>query len=315
MVEPSHLHGYRTLTVHRLSPASRTQALYMLCHVCLDDRVCVNSDILISIQDAIEKLLCTFADSREIVSSVRYLHHTIPPTANVLQLSDVIPKLTSRVLHPTLQRNLVCALPAGSPLTAHLQRYLALSFFMHPTTIDVAFSDPKLPRIVHDHLSNSSHFRVNKNTDYGHLASRLTLLDIAIGPGFLTVPYQPLLSPATSDDGSSPLSAPTPVSSEVKKFNEEIDALVQHVKLLGNSIVEVGAAVDLTILDAKDCIERLCSRLENAVRIGGKKIHDVFGDDGDKQLRVNKFFIKTKRENSIPKTSGIFDEDDQPPSN
>jgi hypothetical protein len=110
------------------------------------------------------------------------------------------------------------------------------------------------------------------------LSAHLTLLDIAVGPGPFIVPYYPLISPVTSPEGSSPIIAPGPQSSEEKAFNIEVDALVQRIKLLSNSIVETGVLSDLWRLEAKDCSERLYHRLESAVRIGGKKLVDIFGD-------------------------------------
>ncbi|KAI4632360.1 uncharacterized protein J4E87_001832 [Alternaria ethzedia] len=224
------------------------------------------------------------------------------------QLSDVISQLLVKVTHPLLQRNLVCSFPATSPLTAYLQRHLALALLVYPVPVDVELSDPKLPDMIHQYLDKSSNFRIDKDTDYEHLTARLTLLDIAIGPGLLNVPYQPLSSPTTSETGSSPVRAPVPASSEVKDFNNEVDALARQFQLLSNSIVEAGAAVDLTIMDAKDSIERLRARLEHAVRIGGKKVYNVFGDE-DEHTKPNlrRFFKSTSKD--APKKS-IFDEQD-----
>lgn len=149
---------------------------------------------------------------------------------------------------------------------------------------------------------------MSKDSNYSFVAARLALLDIAIGPGPLTVPYLPLVSPPPSEAGSPPPLAPTPASSEVKGFNKEVDALAQHIKLLGNSIVETGAALDLTILEAKERCERVFWRLQHAVRIGGKKAENVFGDNEDeKQLKVRKFF-KPLPKKSTAKGS-IFDQD------
>lgn len=139
----------------------------------------------------------------------------------------------------------------------------------------------------------------------------MAVLDVAIGPGLLVVPYQPLVSPAPSQSGSSPLLAPTPASDEVKEFNRVTDALAQHIKMLGNSIMEAGAVADLTILDAKDSVERLCARLEHAVRIGGKKSVNVFGDDDDgKQLKVSDIFRRAAKVQKSAPGGGIFDDDD-----
>jgi hypothetical protein len=199
-------------------------------------------------------------------------------------------------------------------LTAYLQRHLALSFLVYPTLIHVPLADPTVPEFIHKHLKESPGFRTHKGIDYGHLAARVTLLDIAIGPGLLTVPYQPLSSPSTSQVGSSPIRAPIPASSEVRDFNKVVDALARQLKVLGNSIIEADAVSDLTILEAKDMIERLCARLEYSVRIGGKKTHNVFGDDeeGGKQLRVNRFFKKTWKTSTPPPPPprGIFDDED-----
>lgn len=217
------------------------------------------------------------------------------------QLSEVISKLLPQISNPILQRNLVNALPSQSPLTSYMRRYLALSMLVYPTPIDVPLADPIIPKIIHEYLDTSIHFKFGKGMDYSFLAARLELLDIAIGPGPLSVPYQPLVSPTVSDSESSPITAPFPAASEVKDFNREVDALAQHVKYLGNSIVEAGAVTDLTILEAKDYIERLCARLEHAVRIGGKKVHNPFSTDEEAtQLKVSKF-LKARNNPSTPK--------------
>ncbi|RMZ74340.1 2-isopropylmalate synthase [Pyrenophora seminiperda CCB06] len=289
-----------------LRTETRTRALFILFHVCLDDRVVADPDILCVIQDAIEAIICNFVDNHRLNSAVG---SPLPQHVQSLissQLSDVIPQLLAKVTHPVLQRNLICALPSRSPLTAYLQRHLALAFLVYPISVDVPLADPKVSELLLDHLDTSSSYRKDRDIEYGSLAAQLSLLDIAIGPGLLTVPYQPLSSPTTSQASSPSIRAPLPTTSEVKIFNSEVDTLVRQIKLLGNSIVEVGAG-DLSILETKDCIERLCARLEHAVRIGGKKVHDVFGNDEDhKQPKVNNFFKPT-----TPALSrSIFDEDE-----
>jgi hypothetical protein len=259
-----------------------------------------------------EAMMCNFADNHKLISGVR---SSQPPqdvqSLITSQLSEIIPELLAKISDPMLQKTLICALPTRSPLTAYLQRHLALSFLVYPAVIDIPLADPKLPSIIHEHLDKSPTLRLTKSTDYGQLAARLVLLDIAIGPGPFTVPYQPLTSPPTSQTDSSPVRAPFPESSDVKNFNKEVDTLAHHVKLLGNSIVEAGAVVDLSIFDAKDNMERLCARLEHAVRIGGKKVHNVFGNDDevDKQPSVNKYFKKTPKD-TCPPSRSIFDDDD-----
>lgn len=299
--------------------SARSHALHILFFVCLDHRVVDDADTLSTVQDAMEAIICSFTDNKRLVAGVGSPSPAEKHTLMQLQLSDIIPRLLSRFKDPLLQRKFVCALPARSPLTAYLQRYLALSCLLHPEVVAVSLADPTIPHMIHKALSTAPPFRINKRTHYGHLADLITLLDIAVGPGLLSVPYQPLVSPSPSQAGSSPLAPPAPESSDIKAFNKAIDALVQHVKLLGNSIVEAGAVVDLSILEAKDATERLCARLEHAVRLGGKKMHNPFGNGGDdedqddeeQQPRLFRFFSRAAKEASKQGSRrGIFDMDD-----
>ncbi|KAH7090506.1 hypothetical protein FB567DRAFT_437532 [Paraphoma chrysanthemicola] len=294
-----------------LRTKTRGHAFLLLCHVCLDDRVLTDMDLLRHVQNAVETIICNFADNQKLTQGVG--SSTFHDSSNLIiaQLSDVLPQLALRLADPILQRNLVRALPAESPLTSYLQRHIALCFLLHPTMVNFPLADPQLPDLLHRHLDTLSNLRINKNTNYGFLAARMTLLDVAIGPGLPSVPYLPLTSPAPSQAGSSPIMAPAPEMSETREFNRVVDALAQHVKMLGNSIVEAGAVVDLTILEAKDSVERLSARLEHAVRIGGKKHHDVFGNESEaKQLRVTDIFRKAAKSRKAPPASGIFDDDD-----
>lgn len=286
---------------------ARIHAFHLLCHTCLDDRLLLDSDVLNSVQEAIEAVICQYADNRKLTSGVGSPLSDDIHSLITSQLTHVVPKLLACITNPLLQANLIHAFPTRSPLTAYLQRHLALSFLFHPLSVDVPLTDAQLPTLIHKHIETSLHWRMTKKTNHSFVAARLVLLDIAIGPGPLTVPYLPLVSPPTSESGSSPPLAQTPASSEVQKFNKEVDALAQHIKLLGNSIVETGAALDLTILEAKERCERLFWRLQHAVRIGGKKAENVFGDDDGKQLKVRKFF-KPLPKKSMPKES-IFDDD------
>jgi hypothetical protein len=278
----------------------------------MDSRVLSNADILHAVQDALEAIVCQFPDNHKLVSGVGSPSTQDSTTTLITsQLSDIVPQLLQHVTHPILQKCLVCAFPTRTPLIAYLQRYLALSFLLYPTTVDVPLEDPTIPSLIHRHLDISPDFQTRKDTDYSFLAARFTLLDIAIGPGLLSVPYQPLTSPMSSEAGSSPVTAPLPASLEVKEFNNEVDALAQHIKLLGNSIVEAGAAVDLTILDAKERSERLYYRLQHAVRVGGKKADNVFGDgeDEEKQPKMSRFFVKREKPmSSRGNENGVFDE-------
>jgi hypothetical protein len=189
---------------------------------------------------------------------------------------------------------------------------MALALLVYPTPLSVPLDDPSVPSLVHAHLDSSSGFNITRETDYRDLAARFALLDIAIGPGLANVPHQP------PKDPDSPKSAKGPVvSAEVLSFNKEIDTLVEHIKLLSNNIIEAGAISDLSRLDAKDCSERLCHRLDNAVRIGGRKKKNLFDTeeiDGSRKMFSKWFGNSAGRTPATvvmtgEKTSARLDED------
>ena len=89
-------------------------------------------------------------------------------------------------------------------MTAYLQRHLTLSFLLQPTAIEVPLHDAEIAVLISEYLQNSPHFHIHKKTDYTHLAARLEMLDIAIGPGLsvrvskgktATIPYFSVTSP------------------------------------------------------------------------------------------------------------------------
>lgn len=294
----------------RLHIKARTHAFHLLCHTCLDDRVLLDADVLDPVQDAIEAIVCQYADNHKLTSGVGCPQPDDVHSLITSQLAHVVPKLLSRITNPLLQANLIRAFPTKSPLTAYLQRHLALSFLFHPIAVDIPLADARLPGLLHTQLESSPHFRMCKDTNYSFVVARLTLLDIAVGPGPLTVPYLPLISPPPSEAGSPPPVAPMPASFEVKEFNKEVDALAQHIKLLGNSIIETGAALDLTILEAKERCERVYWRLQHAVRIGGKKVDNVFGEnEEEKQLKLGKFFRSLPKKNAPKAEESVFNVD------
>jgi len=168
---------------------------------------------------------------------------------------------------------------------AYFQRHLALAFLICPAELEEPLTSQKIPPLIHSIIDSSQNFEITKDTDYLALAARISLLDITIGPGLSTVPFR---TPSNSISSHElPISVPDS-SKEIEVFNREIDALAKRIRLLSNNIVELGAIEDLTRLDAKDCCERLYHRLENAVRIGGRKSTNVFDDSN--QLGSKKVF-------------------------
>ncbi|KAL5389884.1 hypothetical protein PMIN02_007205 [Paraphaeosphaeria minitans] len=264
-----------------LHAGPRRRALQILFILCMDNGVQMDNAVLHAVQDAIESLICPIPSTGEIASI----------------LEDIIFHLLVRVKHPILQRNLVTALPIRYPLTASIQRYLALSFLLHPTKIAHPLTSSETLNSIHDYLQKPATLRIRKNTDYNNLAAQFTLLDIAIGPGPLTVPFQLMTSPSASQESQEPIEPPKPTLDEVKAFNREVDALAQQIRLIGNSINVAGAITDLSRLTASDACDRLHIRLEHVVRVGGRKSKHVFGgeegNDGDK-ANFAKFFARKK---------------------
>lgn len=163
---------------------------------------------------------------------------------------------------------------------------MALAFLIYPAALNVPLDDPSVSSLIHTHLDNSDGFNITRETDYRALAARFALLDITIGPGLSSVPHQPPKDPASPTFAKNPA-----LSSEDVAFNKEIDKLVEHIKLLSNNIIEAGAISDLSRLDAKDYSERLCHRLENTVRIGGRKKKIVFETE-DEAEQSRKLFSR-----------------------
>ncbi|PSN69148.1 hypothetical protein BS50DRAFT_333496 [Corynespora cassiicola Philippines] len=259
------------ISASKLLPKARVRALHLLFYLCMDDSVLGDVDILITTQAAIEAILCNIPDNTQL-SSV---------------LNDLVPSILSRVTHPILQYNIVRSLPTRSPLSAYFQRHLALAFLLFPEELTVPLESPRVLKIIHQHLQKASGFKIDKKTDYLSLAAQFSLLDITIGPGLASVPFLPLTDPEFSTGDSSPITAPAPLSSDERDFNTQVDLLAKHIKIVSNQIKEAGAMSDLARLDAKDCSERLCHRLENAVRIGGRKPNNPFAiDDGEQSRKL-----------------------------
>lgn len=129
------------------------------------------------------------------------------------------------------------------------------------------------------------------------------------------VPYQPLISPSASPElhGISFASALAPPSTDVQKFNEEVDALAKQIRVLANGINVAGAISDLSRLTANDCCDRVCTRLENAVRIGGRKIRNVFGGEEEKafsQAKLANWMNGSLNRNVTGNGSGLSAEQD-----
>lgn len=167
-------------------------------------------------------------------------------------------------------------------MSASFRQHLALAFLIYPGPLNVPPSSPGISSLIHDHLDTSPDYFITRRTDYASLAARLSLLDIGIGPGPTTIPYA--LPPPQEESETQTLPHPKSLTAEEIAFNKEIDDLVRHIKLISNKFVQAGAISDLTRLQAKNCSEQLCRRLENAARIGGRRKTMVFSREEDTEV-------------------------------
>ncbi|KAF2745874.1 hypothetical protein M011DRAFT_469135 [Sporormia fimetaria CBS 119925] len=260
----------------------RQEALLLLLHIVFDNTVRSDVDTLISVQDTIEALMHKLREDHKAI------------------YDNLIDSFCKRLHHPILQHKLVSSLSTRSGTTHSFRRHLALAFLLYPTIpMPSLDNDDANPYDISDTINNllrtSPIFQVNRKTSHSALAASISLLDIAIGPG----PIKPPVPPAKLPSSPPPTREETlEYEREVLKyergiipFNKRIDALVQDIKVnIGNKIVEAGAISDLSRLEAKDAVERLCHRLESAVRVGGRRKRGFFSEKEEVGRGVKRMF-------------------------
>lgn len=138
-----------------------------------------------------------------------------------------------------------------------------------------SLTEPKLSRTVTRYLLKSRSFRIDRKTDYLALAAKIDLLDLALGAGFSDLNFLELsAAPPTMGQATRMKRDPESKAAEAA-FNADVDALEQQLKLIENMIVSAGAEY-MSKIQAKNSIERLCSRLRNTVRTVEWSGEDVF---------------------------------------
>lgn len=130
-------------------------------------------------------------------------------------------------------------------------------------------------------LERDSAYRVSERTDYALLSARISILDVAIGPGFADFATLLTTSRPTSEEStksahlSTALLKAPPTPAEVA-FNAGVDAVLGALKRISSEIRDAGAA-HMKRTECKTAIERLVVRLEFAVRTRPRPRSTVFG--------------------------------------
>ncbi|EON66360.1 hypothetical protein W97_05457 [Coniosporium apollinis CBS 100218] len=238
---------------------TRSAALSIALRLCFDISVLADGRIQHSVQEAISALI-----------------DSIPGTLAEETLHSVALSIFTTLKPPILRLRLATALPTHSPRQAKLARRLALASFMNdPRFLTYSLIEPKLSCTVTRYLLKSRSFRIDRKTDYLALAAKIDLLDLALGTGFSDFNFFGLsAAPSTTGQATRMKRDPESKAAEAT-FNADVDALEQQLKLIENMIVSAGAEY-LNKIQAKNSIERLCSRLRNTVRTVEWSGEDVF---------------------------------------
>ncbi|KAJ9635459.1 hypothetical protein H2199_008462 [Coniosporium tulheliwenetii] len=230
---------------------TRSAALNIALRLCFDASVLADGRIQHCVQETTSALI----DSIPAALAEETLH------ASALSIFN-------NVKPPLLRLRLAAALPTHTPRQAKLARRLALAFFMNDSRfLTYSLTEPKLSRTVARYLLKSRSFRIDRKTDYLALATKIDLLDLALGAGFSDLSFLELSSPPQTAVDAAPTRLKRDPEGRAAEavFNADVDALEQQLKLIENMIVSAGAEY-LSKIQAKNSIERLRSRLRNTIR-------------------------------------------------
>ena len=166
-------------------------------------------------------------------------------------------------MDPQLQSLLLQSVPASSARASVIRRRLALAWFFQDNS-HLNSEPDRIPLFnkIRKRLEGSD-LTIHPSTDFLHLSTFITLLDVAIG------------------DGNQP-QIPGPFRDPIKEFNKEVDKLSTVLKGMAADINDTGSA-NLLRAETKDLLEVFLSRLAYTIRTKAKPRKDIF--DGSKRLR------------------------------
>ncbi|KAK4187295.1 hypothetical protein QBC35DRAFT_410737 [Podospora australis] len=228
------------LIAYGLSAPSLTQCMTLLLRLGMDNVVRDEPSITKGHQDA----LCSVAQA-------------VPQAAWNGFCGDVIDSLYTHTPETGLRWNAVSAIPFLNLRLIELRRRLALVFVLddpqrgrcHPATI---FS----MQSVIDRVEGAEEFMISRNTtDYANLTALIELLGVAIGDG----------SPPPEGAGSE----------AIKQYDNEVDGLARHIKLMWSSISDSGAGQS-SRWDAKTKLKDFERKLSYIVRSRPPPKDDIF---------------------------------------
>ncbi|KAL9086796.1 MAG: hypothetical protein Q9165_006943 [Trypethelium subeluteriae] len=226
---------------NEVSAETRSHALKVLLRLGMDDSVRADGQSMCSLEDTIVALFRGDETWRQ---------------DNPLLEIGVSAFATTQ--HAQLRLRILQCIPNVNSQMEDFRRRLALCFFLNDEAyLSCNLADSSLASRIVDHLRTSPLYDPNPQTDYTNLGALVSILDISIGFGFVSLPF-------SSKDAEA-------------DFNRSIDVLSQQVTALHNGIIDTGAS-HMKRTEAKNALERLKYRLEFSVRTKPKPKKNVFGE-------------------------------------
>jgi hypothetical protein len=284
------------LCCHQFSSESLQCSLNLVFRAAIDDSVHGSGDLALRAQSTLASLIDAVSEDEEstvLETLMANLTFTIPDTLRPAVISTM-PSINTR--HHLFRRHVA------------LRFFLDLSSSRNPgSSRNSPYPSPNSPGQAHrplpslnsnhlhhlvlTHLNHSPLFSVNSETEYNILAAAMALLDVAIDAGFVAnLPesamhtQEDLHWDSASSNSESSAQSPHPESEGLntstragaRQFNDAIDALIAQVRTIYGQIAD-GGVLHMNRVEAKETLDRLATRLEHAVRIGGaKKKGDLF---------------------------------------
>lgn len=195
-------------------------------------------------------------------------------------LDEICTAFIASQLCVQLKCRAITSLPGCSQRLHALRRRLALELIF-ADQLSAPLTSIRHVDAILERLRNASEYQISEATDYIHLNSLVSVLDIAIDAGFNedALPSHGLAQEPPRRKECIPSDRTKSVNSEENAenaFNKQIDLFVHQLTLMSSRIKDAGTA-HLHRTEAKHAIERLAKRLEYGVRTKPRPRKKTFG--------------------------------------